>query len=37
MTGYVAVNTPQVDVSLELESIVIEIATKTKPQGLYLF
>lgn len=35
MAGYIALNTPQVDVSLDLESIVVEIATKTKPQGLY--
>ncbi|VDI48370.1 Hypothetical predicted protein [Mytilus galloprovincialis] len=33
MAGYIALNTPHVDVSLDLESIVVEIATKTKPQA----
>ncbi|CAC5390663.1 unnamed protein product [Mytilus coruscus] len=34
MAGYIALNTPQIDVSLDLEPIVVEIATKTKPQAV---
>lgn len=37
MAGYIELTQPHEDVSIELESVVVEIATKTKPQGLYLF
>lgn len=37
MSGYVELTQPNDDEFTELEAVVVEIANKTKPQGLCLF